>query len=203
MANRALVFALLSIIAVASFAHAECVLPEPPKAGNGFFLSVDPSSLSGQLPMQVYLQKKGGTGYCIMAAELAQQASGFSLSVLPADINFSTSYGMYYATITATASAASVSPETVNILFLDKDTGAELATVPVRVSIAETAAPQGTGSHTCTKENTTYCTEMELIALQVGPSLIEENMTDVYLLVGIIIAFALIVLVFFVVIPRK
>jgi hypothetical protein len=192
------------MLAIAAFAQAECALAEPQKSGSsGFVLTLDSASLSGQLDMQVYVQKKGGSEPCSMTAQLTS-ALGYSMTVLPAEISFNTSYGMYYPTISATA-ASKTAPETVSLRLLDKDTGAELASVPIGVSVAE-AANASTPSvkpHVCTKQNTTQCTAKELLALDQEPTFIEQNISDIYLLVGIIAGFALIVIVLFVLIPRK
>jgi len=200
LARHAIALPLLAMLVLATFAHAGCVLPDLQKGGSGYQISVDPASLSGQLSMQIYVQKSDGTQPCAMAAELAQ-ASGYAASVTPSEISFNTTYGMYYPTITATAQTGAA-PGTISIRFMDKDTGAEIATVPIGISISETASSP-VPTHVCTKENTKDCTAKELLALDVGPSLIEENISDVYLLVGIIAGFALIVLIFFVVIPRR
>lgn len=204
MARRTLILALFTVLAAASFARADCVRAELPKGSNNFFLLVDPASGVGQISVQIYLEKRGDTQSCTMSAELAQPASGFSVSVTPKEITHAgTYYGVYPITITATASAFA-SSEIVNVRLRDKDTGAVLATVPVLVGIAEqgsTASPSPT--RVCTREDKSGCTEKELIALDVGPNFIEQNLPDVYLLVGIIAAFAIIVLVFFVIIPRK
>jgi hypothetical protein len=126
------------------------------------------------------------------------------VSISPAEIRHTgTYYGVYPLTITATAS--SVAPESVSLQFLDKDTGIALGSVPVVISVAETAG-QGSPSekpHNCTTEDTSGCTEKELVALQMGPNFIEQNQSDLYLLVGIFAAFAAIALIFFVVLPRK
>ena len=206
MAKRELVFTLLAMMAVAGFAQAECTSAAP-TGGNVIYLTVDPASLAGQITIQIYLVTGGGT-QCTMTAEVAQQARGFSLTASPAETTLSgnsysgNNYVQFPLTITATASAASAAPETVNIRLLDKDTGAVLATVPVLLSISGTGSPSAK-PHTCTKENTTECTATELLALQMGQSVIEQNESDIYLLVGIIASFALIIFIFFVVIPRK
>jgi len=197
--RRNLAISLLLVVAFAAFAQAECRLAEAQKSSGGLAIAVSPSSLSGQLSMQIYVQKGSGT-QCNLVAELSQ-APGYTASMSPLEISFNTSYAMYYPAITAQAQA-SASPETLNIRFLDKETGAELATVPVSISVTEPETTP-TPTHICTKENTRDCTTKELLALDVEPSLIEENLSDVYLLVGIILGFALIALIFFVVIPRK
>ena len=199
MVQRNLALSLMLIVAFSAFAQAECRLAEPQKS-SGFAIAVDPASLSGQLSMQVYVQKGGGAQPCTLVAELTQ-APGYSVTMTPVEISFNTSYVMYYPAIAATAQA-SANAETLNIRFKDKDTGAELATASIDIRIAETVSSP-TPTHICTKENTRDCTGKELLALDVEPSLIEENISDVYLLVGIIAGFALIVLIFFIVIPRK
>jgi len=203
LTQRALVFSLLAIIALATFAQAECMLAEPQKGGSAFAITVDPASLSGQLSMQVYVQKKGGFEPCTMAAEITP-AYGYAATVLPAEISFNTSYGMYYPTITATAQA-SATQKTMTLRLLDKDTGTELASVPIAMSVAAaaTTAIPSANAHVCTKENTTQCTAKELLALDSEPNFIEKNISDIYLLVGIIAGFALILIILFVVIPRN
>lgn len=198
MARSALAFSLLLIVAISAFAHAECRLAEPQKSSSGFYLPVDPITLSGQLSMQVYVQKNGETP-CTMTMELAR-ASGYAVSASPSEINFNTSYAMYYPVITATTQAPAA-PQTINVRFLDKDTGTELATATV--NIAEAGSVPSAKPHTCTKNDTSGCSANELLALDLEPSIIEENISDVYLLVGIIAGFGLIVLIFFVIIPRK
>jgi len=204
LAQRTIALSLIFLVALTAFAQAECVRAEPPKAINGLSLSVSPSSLSGQLTMQIYLEKKGGTGSCSMAARLSQQASGFAVSMTPTEVIYTGSsyYGVFPVIITATATSASAPTETITIQFFDKDTGTQLATTPVLLSISQnTGSPSAKPA--CTKEDTTGCSEKDLIALQVPPSLIEENVNDIYLLVGIVAAFGLIVLLFFVLLPRK
>jgi hypothetical protein len=92
----------------------------------------------------------------------------------------------------------------VTIRLLDKDTGAELAAIPVLVGVSEAQnATSSARPRVCTRENTADCTQRELIAIEAGENFIGQNVSDFYLLAGIVAAFAFIVLVFFVVLPRK
>ena len=205
MASRALAFTLFTVLAFAAFAQADCVRAKPPEGTNSVFLTVDSTSGIGQATVSIYLEKKGGTKSCTMTTVLAQESSAYSISITPEELKHAgTYYGVYPITITATAPATAAS-ETVTLRFIDSDTGVELGTVPVLLGIGQSDSSNvpGIKPHNCTKEDTSGCSEKELIALEMGPTFIEQNVSDFYLLVGIIAAFAMIVLIFFVIIPRK
>jgi hypothetical protein len=199
--TKPILASFLFLLLFSAFACAECSKAKPEASNHAYKLELGKNVTSGQIDIPIYVEKNGASRYCTITAVVQGTPSQYSVSVTPMEIQHTgTYYGVYPITVSASGSADS-QPEIVTIDIFDKDTGTKMASIPINVLV--TADDTTQRQRVCTKENTTDCSAQELIWLDMQPTVIGQNMSDISLLLGIVAAFAFIVLAFFFLLPRK
>jgi len=194
--------AVISALLITTFAAAECLSAEQMEIGKNYMLMVPTNQESGQVNIQMYLVKNGASN-CIMIAEIENTPTQFYVSVSPLETKHTgKNYFTPFITVTATKKTNNSVSESIKVKITDKDTGKQMALIPVYIGVGDISTPVP-NVRNCSIQDISGCTDAEILALQMSPNIIDENLSDVYLLLGIVAAFALIVLVFFFLIPRK
>ena len=202
MVNKQFLASVLFVLLVSAFAAADCTKAEPQTSNHAYQITISQGETSGQVDIPIYIEKSANSATCTVTASVEGTPQRYAVTVTPNQISHTgTYYGVYHLTVSASRSADPTA-EMITIDIYDQDTGNKMASILVD-AVVTSDQEVTTTPNACTKEDTSSCTPQELIALNMGNSIITQNSSDIYLLLGIVAAFAFIVLVFFVIIPRK